>query len=68
MIAIGGWTDSQTQKYTNLVQNIDNVKSFATDAVDFLHNNNFDGLDIDWEHPDTPEEKSAYVTWLQVSY
>lgn len=50
-IAIGGWNDSQGDKYSRLVNNADARRRFITNAVEFLKKYQFDGLDLDWEYP-----------------
>lgn len=51
MIAIGGWTDSLTDKYSQLVANPDKIANFVTSVMAFLQKYKFDGLDLDWEFP-----------------
>ncbi|KAK9881823.1 hypothetical protein WA026_017335 [Henosepilachna vigintioctopunctata] len=51
LIAIGGWNDSAGDKYSKLVNNPTSRKRFITHVVDFIEQNNFDGLDLDWEYP-----------------
>ncbi|KAL1492113.1 hypothetical protein ABEB36_012603 [Hypothenemus hampei] len=50
-IAIGGWNDSQGDKYSRLVNNPENRNRFIEHLVKFLHKWGFDGLDLDWEYP-----------------
>jgi chitinase len=51
LIAIGGWNDSAGDKYSRLVNNPSSRRRFIAHVVDFIENNNFDGLDLDWEYP-----------------
>ena len=51
LIALGGWNDSRGDKYSKLVNNPDRRKAFNDDAIAFLKEHNFDGLDLDWEYP-----------------
>lgn len=51
LLAIGGWTDSQGDKYSMLVRDSDKRKEFVKKAVEFLKQYKFDGLDLDWEFP-----------------
>ncbi|ENN70443.1 hypothetical protein YQE_12947, partial [Dendroctonus ponderosae] len=50
-IAIGGWNDSQGDKYSRLVNNPDARRRFIEHIVKFLDKWGFDGLDLDWEYP-----------------
>ncbi|OXA59868.1 putative chitinase 3 [Folsomia candida] len=50
-LAIGGWNDSQGDKYSRLVNNPASRKKFITHAIEFIKKYNFDGLDLDWEYP-----------------
>ena len=50
-LAIGGWNDSQGDKYSRLVNNPEARKNFIDHALRFIEKYNFDGLDLDWEYP-----------------
>ena len=51
LLAIGGWNDSEGDKYSRLVNSKTSRRTFVTQVVSFLEDNNFDGLDLDWEYP-----------------
>lgn len=51
MIAIGGWNDSAGDKYSRLVNSPASRRRFIEHVVEFIEENNFDGLDLDWEYP-----------------
>ena len=52
MLALGGWIDSgKSFKYSNMVNDPSKRASFITNTVRYLKENNFDGLEIDWEYP-----------------
>lgn len=51
LIAIGGWNDSAGDKYSRLVNSPSSRRRFIAHVVDFIEENNFDGLDLDWEYP-----------------
>jgi len=51
MIALGGWTDSETDKYSRMVSDPVSRANFVSTAVSFIQQHNFDGLDLDWEYP-----------------
>ena len=51
LLALGGWNDSKGDKYSRLVNNAAARAKFIEHAVRFVEENNFDGLDLDWEYP-----------------
>ncbi|KAJ8980547.1 hypothetical protein NQ317_001054 [Molorchus minor] len=51
LIAIGGWNDSAGDKYSKLVNSVSARRRFIAHIVDFIGENDFDGLDLDWEYP-----------------
>lgn len=51
LLAIGGWNDSAGSKYSELVNNPFARTKFVEHVVDYLKQNDFDGLDFDWEYP-----------------
>ena len=51
LLALGGWNDSEGDKYSKMVNSPKHRKNFISTAVEFLVRNNFDGLDVDWEYP-----------------
>ncbi|XP_026474819.1 probable chitinase 10 [Ctenocephalides felis] len=73
-IAIGGWNDSQGDKYSRLVNNADARRRFITNAVEFLKKYQFDGLDLDWEYPacwqgnckgSNPSDKQGFTAFVK---
>lgn len=50
-LALGGWNDSQGDKYSRLVNNPAARARFVKHALEFLEKYDFDGLDLDWEYP-----------------
>lgn len=51
LIAIGGWNDSEGDKYSRLVNSPSSRSSFITHVTQFIEKYKFDGLDLDWEYP-----------------
>ena len=74
LLALGGWNDSEGDKYSKLVNDPDKRKKFVESAVAFLKENNFDGLDLDWEYPTCWQvdctagpnsDKEAFTAWVK---
>ena len=51
LIALGGWNDSEGDKYSRMVADREKRENFVTNALTFMEEWGFDGLDLDWEYP-----------------
>ena len=72
-IAIGGWDDSNdgTNKYTKMVSSAANRQLFISSVIDFLGKYKFDGLDLDWEYPNSSTDKASFgqlLTELRLAF
>lgn len=66
MIAIGGWTDSESDKYSQMVADPSKIRAFITSVLDFLGKYKFDGLDLDWEYPyKVDTDKAGFANLLK---
>ena len=69
MLAVGGW-NMGSELFIKAVKTNTSRADLATNAVKFLREHNFDGLDIDWEYPadrgSGPEDKENYIQLLKV--
>lgn len=52
LIALGGWYDSKGDKYSKLVANTFSRRIFIQNAIEFIKEHNFDGLDLNWQVSD----------------
>lgn len=50
-LSLGGWSDSEGDKYSRLVRSPSARKRFVGHAIEFLKKYGFSGLDLDWEYP-----------------
>ncbi|XP_013409193.1 acidic mammalian chitinase-like [Lingula anatina] len=68
LLAIGGW-NAGVLPFTQIVRSPQSRRAFITQAIQYLRNNKFDGLDIDWEYPGSrgslPKDKILYTVWLR---
>ena len=62
-LAIGGWNDSEGDKYSRLVNNPAARKRFIEHAVKFIEKYDFDGLDLDWEYPSCWQVQQAIFSF-----
>ena len=51
LLALGGWNDSEGDKYSRMVKYPETRKNFIDNAIEFIKEYDFDGLDLDWEYP-----------------
>ncbi|XP_041566012.1 probable chitinase 10 isoform X1 [Drosophila elegans] len=73
-LALGGWNDSQGDKYSRLVRNPSARARFVRHALEFIEKYGFEGLDLDWEYPvcwqtecnkGFAEEKEGFTAWVR---
>ncbi|XP_017081494.2 probable chitinase 10, partial [Drosophila eugracilis] len=73
-LALGGWNDSQGDKYSRLVRSPMARARFVRHALEFIKKYGFEGLDLDWEYPvcwqtecnkGFSEEKEGFTAWVR---
>ncbi|XP_072745490.1 uncharacterized protein [Anoplolepis gracilipes] len=72
MLAIGGWNEGSS-RFSPMVADPERRREFVKNAVKFLRQNHFDGLDLDWEYPafrdgGKPRDKDNYANLVQELY
>lgn len=70
MLAIGGWNEGSS-RFSPMVADPARRREFVKNAIKFLRQNHFDGLDLDWEYPafrdgGKPRDKDNYANLVQV--
>ena len=68
LVALGGWNDSRTSKYSVLLADPTKRAAFVKHAVEFLNQYGFDGLDLDYEYPGydgVSTDKAGFTAWVQ---
>jgi len=50
-IALGGWNDSEGDKYSRMVNSPSSRAKFVKEAIKFIEKWGFQGIDLDWEYP-----------------
>ena len=72
IISVGGW--SKSSEFSTVARTPKARKQFAISCIEFLRHYDFDGLDVDWEHPvsggsrrnrSRPQDKANYVLLLK---
>lgn len=51
LLGLGGWNDSNDDKYSKLVSSPSARRKFVHRVAQFVEKHGFDGLDLDWEFP-----------------
>ncbi|XP_025073835.1 uncharacterized protein LOC105426278 [Pogonomyrmex barbatus] len=69
MLAIGGWNEGSS-RFSPMVADSARRREFVKNAIKFLRQNHFDGLDLDWEYPafrdgGKPRDKDNYANLVQ---
>ncbi|XP_046551772.1 uncharacterized protein LOC124261496 [Haliotis rubra] len=64
LLAVGGWNFG-SKGFHEMCKTPEGRKEFADSVVKFIRENNFDGVDVDWEYPanrGSPPEDTHYYT------
>ena len=60
LLSIGGWTYSQAGHF-NFVTDSTKRATFVSNAVQLIEDYGFDGIDIDFEYPASPEQGAGFA-------
>ncbi|KAL1130578.1 hypothetical protein AAG570_011824, partial [Ranatra chinensis] len=64
LLAIGGWAFGSTP-FKELTNNVFRMNQFVYEAIEFLREFKFNGLDVDWEYPRGVDDRASYVNLLR---
>jgi len=66
LLSIGGWTYTNEKKHMDKPASTEaGRKKFAASAVQLLKDCGFDGIDIDWEYPQSPAQGQQMLALLK---
>ena len=65
LVCVGGW--NRSDNFAALAANPRSRRTFISRLTKFCNENDFDGVDFDWEHPKNAEEIRNYARLLQES-
>lgn len=64
ILSVGGWTNSEEGVFEAATSTDEGVEKLAQSIVDYIVKWKFDGVDIDWEYPDTDVEKTQFTNLI----
>jgi chitinase len=66
LLSIGGWTYTQISKHLDGPASTPaGRKRFADSCVELIKDLGFDGIDVDWEYPESPEQGHQLLLLLR---
>ena len=64
ILSVGGWSNSEEGAFESATATAEGVEKLAQSIVDYVVQWKFDGVDIDWEYPDTSVEKTQFTNLI----
>ncbi|PLR39070.1 polysaccharide degrading enzyme [Chimaeribacter arupi] len=65
MASIGGWNNSEEGVFEEATATDAGVEKLANSMMAFMLEWGFDGIDVDWEYPDSDTEKTQFTKLIQ---
>ena len=66
IISVGGWNNSEEGVFEAATATQEGTEKLASSMVAYMLKWDFDGIDIDWEYPDTDAEKESFTKLVQL--
>jgi chitinase len=66
-ISVGGWNDGDDSGFETLSAGAVTINAFVTNCASLVASYNLDGVDIDWEYPDSAARFNALIATLSAS-
>ena len=66
VISVGGWNNSEEGAFEAATATEEGTQKLASSMVAYMVKWDFDGIDIDWEYPDTDTEKESFTKLVQL--
>jgi chitinase len=63
LICVGGW--DRSDGFAAMSADAESRHRFAREIVSFCQEHEFAGVDLDWEHPETPDERHQFTVLVQ---
>lgn len=64
LISIGGWNNGDDSAFRTMAASSTARSTFVNNVITFVTNYGLDGVDIDWEYPDSGTEPANYTTLM----
>ncbi|WP_217968202.1 glycosyl hydrolase family 18 protein [Citrobacter rodentium] len=65
MVSVGGWNNSEEGVFEEATRTQEGINKLADSMIAFMQEWGFDGIDIDWEYPDSDAERANFTSLVQ---
>jgi chitinase len=65
ILSVGGWNNSEEGQFEAATATDAGIETLANSIVSYMMTWGFDGVDIDWEYPDTDAEKTQFTKLIK---
>jgi GH18 family chitinase len=67
LLSLGG-ASAGVDKFRKLCSSDEDRKKFIKSTIESLRKHNFDGLDLDWEFPETSQDRTGFTKLVKVNW